>query len=321
MQNRGTVGGSTPSALLPGRSIGSGQGRKRKSFAALVFLLLFLSLLGIMLITALSLPHILDATTSVQHGPHLDALQFFAAAASRRSDEEDPTIHLVFSTSCSRFQHWQSFAFFYHAWRVKQPGTVTRIVTGCKAEEEEEVRRHFDGHVAPLSDGFRLYFTPDFSELNKGNYQTTKYFNKPFGVRSWLESAVGFPDVSQETRDSIFVIMDPDMILMKPLVNSFSPKDVFRFPRGLEVNLTSDEAPSEIHVRHGTPFAARYGYGSSWLSGIKQNLTHVVGADSPVHSLSAQDANAFYSIGPPYIATGKDLYEMVLAWADMTPST
>ena len=299
---------------------GRGEGKKRKSFAAIVFLL-FLSLLVVMLLTALSLPHILDAS-SVQYGPHLEALQFFGslgASSSAESYSNDEPYHMVFSTSCSAFQDWQSYAFFYHAWKVKQPGTITRIVTGCKPEKEAKLNRKFQEQIAPLSDKFHLYFTPDFAALNKGGYQTTKYFNKPFGVLNWLESAIGFPNVTDEINDSIFIIMDPDMLLTRPLVNSFEVRDILRAPENSGINM--DDESADIHVTHGHPFAARYGYGSGWLQGIRSNLTHVVGPDSPVHDLSIADAGNFFSIGPPYIATGKDMFNIVSNWADMTPST
>jgi hypothetical protein len=38
-----------------------------------------------------------------------------------------PKYHLVFSTSCGPQQDWESFVFFYHAFKVGQPGNVVRM--------------------------------------------------------------------------------------------------------------------------------------------------------------------------------------------------
>jgi hypothetical protein len=39
-----------------------------------------------------------------------------------------PDYYMVFSTSCSAQQHWQSYVFFYHANKVQQPGSVVRTL-------------------------------------------------------------------------------------------------------------------------------------------------------------------------------------------------
>lgn len=39
--------------------------------------------------------------------------------------------HIAFSTGCSPRQDWQSYATFFSAEKVHQPGTLTRIASGC----------------------------------------------------------------------------------------------------------------------------------------------------------------------------------------------
>lgn len=46
---------------------------------------------------------------------------------SAKQDNDRPDYHVVFSTSCVPQQHWESYLFFYHAWKVNQPGTVVRL--------------------------------------------------------------------------------------------------------------------------------------------------------------------------------------------------
>ena len=93
-----------------------------------------------------------------------------------------PQYHVVFSTSCSEQQHWESMVFFYHAFKVKQQGTVTRIVSGCvKAKQEEEQRNFFIQYIQPLNpSNFFIHFTPDFAKVHPTTAYggTYKYMNK-----------------------------------------------------------------------------------------------------------------------------------------------
>lgn len=222
----------------------------------------------------------------------------------------EPNQHIIFSTECGKFQDWQSYVFFYHAWKVKQPGTVTRIVTGCKPDEEESMRKLHKERIATLSENFKVHFTPSFSDLGAGHYQTTKYFNKPLSVRHWFEHALGFPgNHDPAVEDSIVMLLDPDMVLTRPLVNEFSSADVMHAPK--------DEQPTVIRVTHGHPIAQRYGYGSGWLKQCKKNLTHVVGDQSPLYNMTMKEAEN-YSFGPPYILTGRDMYKIVSMWTEKT---
>lgn len=44
---------------------------------------------------------------------------------------KDKNIHIIFSSSCSLFQGWQSELLFFSAMHVKQPGRITRLVSAC----------------------------------------------------------------------------------------------------------------------------------------------------------------------------------------------
>ena len=58
----------------------------------------------------------------------------------------EPNYHIVFSTDCSGYQKWQSYLLFYSAYKVQQPGTITRIASGC-TEEEEAIEREFHSDI------------------------------------------------------------------------------------------------------------------------------------------------------------------------------
>jgi hypothetical protein len=48
--------------------------------------------------------------------------------------------HIIFSTDCSPFQHWQSYLVFFSAMTLRQPGHVTRIASGCEGKISNSCR-------------------------------------------------------------------------------------------------------------------------------------------------------------------------------------
>ena len=70
--------------------------------------------------------------------------------------------------------------FFYHAYKVQQPGTVTRIVSGCiNDKEEQEQMQFFEKYIRPMNpQWFRIHFTPSYSSIHKTSYGPYKYMNK-----------------------------------------------------------------------------------------------------------------------------------------------
>ena len=85
---------------------------------------------------------------------------------------DNTPIHLVFSTDCGDYQHWQSYQLFLSALRVRQPGRVTRIASGCSEDEKSSIKRWHDEHVAILSSRFGLHLTPHFSSVKDENGKT-----------------------------------------------------------------------------------------------------------------------------------------------------
>jgi hypothetical protein len=81
----------------------------------------------------------------------------FAAAPQPQPPQRH---HIIFSTSCHYTQDWQSYLFFYQAMKVNQPGDVTRIVSGCNSEQQQELQELFDSLIGSMSDRFHIHFTP-----------------------------------------------------------------------------------------------------------------------------------------------------------------
>mmetsp|Transcript_23714 Transcript_23714/g.34577 ORF Transcript_23714/g.34577 Transcript_23714/m.34577 type:complete len:511 (+) Transcript_23714:55-1587(+) len=226
-------------------------------------------------------------------------------------------LHVVFSTDCGDFQHWQSYLLFFSAMKVGQPGRVTRIASGCTDEESAAATAWHEEHVTKgMSDKFGLHLTPHFSSVTKdgkevGNY---KFFNKPHGLKHWLEHGEGM-GVDPATgklldEDLVVILTDPDMLFLRPIGADFSNKEEYLFfPR-------KDNEKQKYRVEHGSPFAQRYGYGGVWQ---KSDLTKISGEGSPAISVTPEEARFYYPAGPPYIATGRDMYSIAQKWSEFVP--
>eukprot|EP00550_Attheya_septentrionalis_P012347 CAMPEP_0198303920 /NCGR_PEP_ID=MMETSP1449-20131203/57131_1 /TAXON_ID=420275 /ORGANISM="Attheya septentrionalis, Strain CCMP2084" /LENGTH=394 /DNA_ID=CAMNT_0044006427 /DNA_START=502 /DNA_END=1686 /DNA_ORIENTATION=- len=191
--------------------------------------------------------------------------------------------------------------------KVRQPGRVTRIASGCSESEIAQEQKWFDEYVVPLSNRFEIHFTPQYNVVK--NYV---YFNKPFGVRHWMEHAthlgLNSDGKTVHNEDTVVIVLDPDMILLRPVTHDFSNEletIVNEFRR--------DGEEATMLVTHGKPFAQIYGIGDYWR---KFNLTAIAGSDSPAHLVTEQDGRGYYPAGPPYLATARDMYQISLKWTE-----
>lgn len=120
-----------------------------------------------------------------------------------------------------------SYLVFFTAMQVRQPGHVTRIVSGCEPDEAKAMAMWFDEKVEFMSKRFHLHLTPHFSQVVDetgkivGDY---KFFNKPFGLKHWLENfhLLEFSDGAFSHEDDIVILIDPDMPLMRPITGGES---------------------------------------------------------------------------------------------------
>jgi hypothetical protein len=240
-----------------------------------------------------------------------------AEQQQQQQEEEETQYHMLFSTSCSPFQNWQSISFFHFAHRAKQPGHVTRLVSGCTPEQVEELQRVHDEIIKPLNPNYyHLHVTPDYGH---GDGQQ-KYWNKPLGVLDYMESVLGYSKTNNNDNhhhpttsvhdDDIIILVDPDMILLKPITKDFTNY----------VGEWSNENPSHVQVQHGKPVAQRYLYGFRWLTSLDGHLIDVVGPDSPALNVSMDDADTSYPAGPPYVATARDMYRIATHWVEFLPN-
>jgi hypothetical protein len=255
-----------------------------------------------------------------------------------------PNYHIAFSTSCDSQQDWESLAFFYQAYKVKQPGTVTRILSGCSSPSKLDAQwAFFDKYIRPLAPTqFHLHVTPDFTRvaLEDGKHPY-KYMNKPYGLRHWMENALKltspdvtpFHDIYNHTldneddshfhsifrnmtvsEDDIIILMDPDMVLLQPIGHDFRNKSSHLFAKN-----DSDIDPDRLVVRHGNPMAQQDAYlTSSW---IKLNMSYILQKPQGeyVATPPEDDGPLYWNTGPPYLMTVRDGYKIACKWTEYAP--
>jgi len=205
----------------------------------------------------------------------------------------DDDIHIVFSTGCNQFQHWQSQLLLASAQSVGQKGWITRIACGCDYDDEglpdAGLLTHplgISDQMTPLSElkksvfkKFRLHVAPIFEGAK--NYP---WLNKPQALVHWLKFAD--PPVTQ----TIVALIDPDFIFLRPLVVSQSGLDIIS-----STKVPVRELNSSVTRGHGV--GQTYGIGHNWL----KHVTAVCGQDSNAKHFSEEEADRYFQVGPPYI--------------------
>lgn len=240
-------------------------------------------------------------------------------------DEADK-IHVVFSTACSLSHDWQSYLFFFHAMLHKQRGHVTRIVSGCSPEDEIKMREQHETLFKIMNPKFLIHFTPEYGKQLEPEYgyQKTKYWNKPFGLKHWMENYFGYvwdDDDSKitvpEFDDHIIVLVDPDMLMQKPFVNDFSDMPLDQWNKYYREMGHSNELIGK--VKQGHPAAQDYSFKAKWINPVRDHLNDIVGPDSPVHHVTNDEAQYVFSAGPPYWMTARDAFRISYKWAEFLP--
>lgn len=238
-----------------------------------------------------------------------------AMSQHQRNDDDKPPLsqpkfHIVFSTGCSIFQDWQSYTFFYFAMISDQVGDVTRVASGCTADDAVALQQQFAQQIQTMSpEHFHLHITPDFSRAAGNTNKPYKFFNKPLGLRHWMEHKLGFPDNEQaaEHQDAIFVIMDPDQIILRKFVQDYTN----------EPEVFQSGSLDYSKISKGQPMAAEYGFGARFRQKIDiSGILNSTSEPSVVRTWTDQDITQYYAAGPPYVAIGSDMYKIVKTWAE-----
>lgn len=298
------------------RRVGAGHSKQSKKelfrpetfFALLIFVIVFVWLsvfLGIYLPAASN--NNASTSTEVTHNQLLKGSADNLATSG--SEEAFPDHYLTFSTSCSESQNWQSFMLFFFAHKVNQPGDVIRIASGCSDQQKQKLEEFHESVIKKLSPNFHVHFTPNFAKISGDNY---KYYNKPFGVRHFMANWLKYDENNPKLKNSIIMILDPDMILLRPLTYDFTSSNVM-------IHQSKRGPPKVKKVMHGQPWASLYAFGDG---PFRQDLNYIFSnhTDSPALRATGDEQRNNYPGGPPYMATGKDMWSIVNAWTELVPN-
>jgi len=231
---------------------------------------------------------------------------------------DDGKLHIIFSSGCNYFQHWQSEFLLASAHLVAQRGRITRIVSGCHDKAAETVQHRHQTFPAGMNDklvpmeelnrsvneNFGLYVTPSFEGA-----VDFPWINKPSSIKYFMEHARPELDRLGET---IIAILDPDFVFIKPLTQTGSPRSEVLVSRNVDKDVEIVE-PIDI-VRKGRPVAQRYGLEGGWVK-PKYNLDEITGdPNTPAKKWTREMAAKYTSVGPPMLVHLHDLTDLSVLW-------
>mmetsp|Transcript_23696 Transcript_23696/g.76100 ORF Transcript_23696/g.76100 Transcript_23696/m.76100 type:complete len:489 (+) Transcript_23696:93-1559(+) len=218
-------------------------------------------------------------------------------------------VQVVFSTDCSAYQDWQSEVVFNSASLARHRGPLTRIASGCSADDRARLLRRYKALYDDDDDLFEprvsVHFTPSF-DRDADSGKTYSFYNKPRGIEHWLKEG-GAKNSSSPQRE-IIALIDPDFVFLKPLSDELE-YPIVRHPW----------KPSELpyrRVERGRPVGQQYGLGAQWISFDRE---FICGAGSPCLDVDRQEANQYYPVGPPYVLHRDDWTRLAPVWRDFAP--
>ena len=196
-----------------------------------------------------------------------------------------------------------------------QRGVITRIASGCRPGQEASIR-HAMSHLPARC---RVFFAPDTDvKDHAGRYY--KYANKPLGMMKWLQAGSVPPTAT-------VALIDPDFFFLRPLWHDSFDADDATFASG-----AAKTTPMPRPLKPKTMIAQRYGIGGKpWTSAPGRNgqlawklrdyFTSIGRPDSPASApdLNERSADAFYSIGAPYVALASDWLPIATNWTGLMP--
>mmetsp|Transcript_12297 Transcript_12297/g.23896 ORF Transcript_12297/g.23896 Transcript_12297/m.23896 type:complete len:523 (+) Transcript_12297:114-1682(+) len=216
----------------------------------------------------------------------------------RTEDEDYPELHVIYNVGCGghssyRFQLIQSLTLDYSWAKHRQPGRLTRIVSGCG---EDPVKRKAMSQTSIEDPEALARFDTWFTEAND-TVNGVKYvmFNRPTALIKYF--------ATQKTSESaIYAVLDPDFVFLHKI-----PDDVIR------------------KVRPGKPVAAFYALGSKWVEwgqSICRGEPQYTDAVCDRFDRGTRIRSAsIYEGGAPYLMVKSDWQRLLPTWISVMPPT
>uniref|UniRef100_A0A7S0AG01 Hydroxyproline O-arabinosyltransferase-like domain-containing protein n=1 Tax=Pyrodinium bahamense TaxID=73915 RepID=A0A7S0AG01_9DINO len=113
-------------------------------------------------------------------------------------------VHVIWTTDCRAYQHWQSVVLEHSWFQSKHPGAITRIVSGCSDwRARARVRSTAIQHPK-----WSVHFAPSYVGTDADLW---KALNRPPSIQHWLNHTA--------VNEEVIVILDPDFIILHPFMN------------------------------------------------------------------------------------------------------
>ncbi|ETO06017.1 hypothetical protein RFI_31377 [Reticulomyxa filosa] len=282
-----------------------------------------------------------------ENEPEMYSKEWKRAVIGSRDD-----IHIVFSTGCNAFQNWQS-ELLLHSWAsCGSPGRITRIVAGCKSEEEKKMA--MQTALDNKAQRILFYFVPDYAvDVNEtdGTSRKFSYFNKPYGFNHWLADTASHDKFENQwqrsTYESVIVLIDPDMIILRcddliiyTYMRTFvyyvyifvyvyivpflfhlqkESRDYYKEFKSLLNEPVIESEQDMFWVREGKPVSQRYGIGVKWVH-WDTNMCPMNNRNTGCNYARRHGQN-HYSVGPPYIMHVEDWLKLAPKWVEFSPES
>jgi hypothetical protein len=234
----------------------------------------------------------------------------------------------------------QTYAFTFHFWKSGQPGVLSRVVSGCTTEEEEQqIRTRFQNEILDIipnaSSKFFLSFTPYFGKVHYDQVpanetpQDYHFFNRPYGLKYWMENELGFQpngDVPFQYKDTVFIVLDPDQWILRPFRSDYTNDSTMVWHGRNDAWFLGKE--QGFKVRKGLPFGQLYAYFSYWFNDVNAKHQDVIAAanftypNDPnfvngLETWTSDDINRYYIPGTPFIAIASDMYDIITVYRNV----
>eukprot|EP00656_Telonema_subtile_P028208 TRINITY_DN3052_c0_g1_i1.p1 TRINITY_DN3052_c0_g1~~TRINITY_DN3052_c0_g1_i1.p1 ORF type:complete len:615 (-),score=107.05 TRINITY_DN3052_c0_g1_i1:180-2024(-) len=225
------------------------------------------------------------------------------------SSENAHDLNLMWVTDCKPSMEWSSVLLLWSALHVKQPGSFTRIATGC---ETVLMRKFVTDAMSTVSEIFdaqdrvTVHFAPKHitDERDGTNGEVYTPYTKAFGVKHFLDHA--------RPSNRVAVILDPDFLFNRPFEYRMDQVEAHRVIPATHTREWSHD------VSPGKPVGQLYGLGAGWKH-PPYNLTEICGENSPCTKVSEPDAWRYFTMGPPIFMTIDDWIKVAQGWYDYLP--
>jgi len=243
-------------------------------------------------------------------------------------------LHMIFSTGCTWFQHWQSEMLLGTAFDIGQRGRITRIVSGCYDDMADMVEGHSDESLVknkkrhqsnngaskksvPISElkksvhpDFGLFITPSFPGAKE-----FPWLNKAASINYFMEHTKAELDRFDET---VIAVLDPDFVFVSPLTQAAgTPETIIQTKPSASGIWHGGGTPINL-VQPGRPVGQRYDMGGKWVS--RYDMKAITGDENTAAAeYTPAMMRKYFDVGPPFMVHRTDMGPLAKLWSQFMP--